>query len=285
MCYFKAFDPVVPMVYLLCVISICAFTVNPYLQLCGLIGGVTLLLCIKKTKALRLLSLSFGIIIFMGVTNPLFVHTGLTELFYIGDSPYTLEALLYGVSSGCGIASLLIWFCIFNAIVTQDDILAVFGKRLPKAALVISMILGFIPKLHRQYTRLLHAQYGIGEKRSKSLKRTGRLFIACLAYEAERVLDISLSMKARGYGMKKRTSVQRRRFDAKSTAAVVFSLALCVSCYVFIAMGRLDYWYYPRLSPVGFDPVGVGCCFVLCIAPVYYIVKEKTLWRSCPAKI
>ncbi len=284
MCYLKTFDPTVPMAYFVCVMSICVFTANPYLQLCALFGGVVLLLCIKKTKALKLLALSFAVIVIMGVTNPIFVQRGLTELFYIGKDPYTLEALLYGLSLGCSIASLLIWFSVFNAIVSQDDILAVFGKKLPKTALVISMILGFIPKLRRQYTRLLHAQYGTGGTRRKSLRRCAVLFIACLAYEAERVMDISMSMKARGYGLKNRTHAQSRHMRKSDAAAIAFSLVLCIVCYVCIGTGKLDYWYYPRLSPNGFDPVGVGCYFLLCISPVFFIVKERTLWRYCPAK-
>ena len=284
MCYFKTFDPTVPMTYLLCVMSICVFTANPYLQLCALFGGTVLLLCIKKKKALKLLALCAAVIAVMGGTNPLFVHRGLTELFHIGKDPYTLEALLYGLSTGCAIAGLLIWFSAFNAIVTQDDILAVFGKRMPKTALVISMILGFIPKLHNKYRELLHAQYGTGATRRKSLRRCASLFVACLACEAERVMDISLSMKARGYGLKKRTRAQRRRFRKSDGAAIVFSVGLCVLCFVLIGKGRLDYWYYPRLSPNGFDPLGVGSYLLLCVTPLFFIVKERTLWRYCPAR-
>lgn len=272
------------MTYLLCVMSICVFTANPYLQLCALFGGTVLLLCIKKRKALKLLLLCAAVIAVMGGTNPLFVHRGLTELFHIGKDPYTLEALLYGVSMGCAIAGLLIWFSAFNAIVTQDDILAVFGKRMPKTALVISMILGFIPKLHDKYVDLLHAQYGTGGTCRKSLRRCAVLFVACLAYEAERVMDISLSMKARGYGLKKRTRAQRRRFRKSDGAAIAFSVGLCAVCFMLIGKGRLDYWYYPRLSPGGFDALGVGSYFLLCISPLYFIVKERTLWRYCPAK-
>ena len=128
MCYLKTFDPTVPMAYFVCVMSICVFTVNPYLQGCALLGGVVLLLCIKKKKALRTLALCTAIIAVMGLTNPIFVHRGLTDLFYIGKDPYTLEALLYGLSLGCSIACLIIWFSVWGTIVTQDDILAVLAN-------------------------------------------------------------------------------------------------------------------------------------------------------------
>ena len=84
--------------------------------------------------------------------------------------------------------------------------------------------------------------------------------------------------------MKKRTRAQSRRFRKSDAAAIAFSLALCIVCYVFIGTERLDYWYYPRLSPGGFDPAGVGCYLLLCISPLFFIIKEKTLWRYCPAK-
>ena len=168
MCYLKTFDPTVPMMYFLCVMSICVFTSNPYLQACSLVGGVVMLILLKGRKSIKLLLMCLAVITVMGLTNPLFVHRGLTELFYIGEAPYTLEALLYGISLGSSIASLLIWFSVFNAVVSQDDILAVFGKRLPKTALVISMILGFIPKLRQKYTELGHAQHASGATRRKN---------------------------------------------------------------------------------------------------------------------
>ena len=98
------------------------------------------------------------------------------------------------------------------------------------------------------------------------------------------VSHISVSMKARGYGLKKRTHAENRRFRSSDAAAIAFSLALCITCFVFIGTEKLDYWYYPRLSPGGFDPMGVGCYLLLCICPVFFIIKEKTLWRYCPAK-
>jgi energy-coupling factor transport system permease protein len=263
--------------------SICVFTANPYLQICALFGGTVLLLCIKKKKALKLLALCAVIIAVMGGTNPIFVHRGLTELFHIGKDPYTLEALLYGLSTGCAIAALLIWFSAFNAIVTQDDILAVFGKHLPKTALVISMILAFIPKLRRKYTDLYHCSCGCGETRRKDLRRTSRLFTACMAYEAERVLDISMAMKARGYGLKNRTCAASRHFRAADIGAMAFILALTIVCYVYLGTGKLDYWFYPRLSPNGLCPVPQLCFFILCISPLFFIIKEKLIWRSYPA--
>ena len=284
MCYLKTFDPTVPMMYFACVMSICVFTSNPYLQACSLAGGIMLLIFVKGRRSGRLLIGCALIMAVMGATNPLFVHRGLTELFFVGDSPYTLEALLYGLSLGCSIASLLIWFSVFNAVISQDDILAVFGKRLPKTALVISMILGFIPKLRRKYTELLHAQYGSGVPRKPSLKRTAAVFTACLSAQSERVIDISMSMKARGYGLKSRTFAHRRRFRKKDAAAIAVPLALCIACFVYIGSGKLDYWYYPRLSPGGFEPAAVMCYLLLCILPVFFIVKEKFLWRNCPAK-
>ena len=283
MCYLKTFDPTVPMTYFLCVMSICVFTVNPYLQLCAMTGGIILLVCIKKKRSLKLLALCALVMAVMALTNPLFVHRGMTELFYVANQPYTLEALLYGLSLGCSISCLLIWFSIWSELITQDEILAVFGKRMPKTALVISMILGFIPKLHSKYISLLHAWYAGGGSRRKSLKRTALIFTACLAYEAEQVIDISLSMKARGYGLKKRTYSHKRHFRKKDAAALVFSLGLCITCYILIGSSRLDYWYYPRLSPEGFDALGVGSYFLLCLSPMYFIIKEKLLWRYCPA--
>ena len=92
-------------------------------------------------------------------------------------------------------------------------------------------------------------------------------------------------MKARGYGLKTRTYAHRRSFRKSDGAAIGIVACCCASiCYVYIGTGKLDYWYYPRLSPNGFDPLGAGSYLLLCISPVFFIVKEKLLWRYCPAK-
>lgn len=285
MIYLKTFDPTVPMAYFVCVMSICVFTVNPYLHLCALISSAVILLCLKKAKAIKLLCVCAGIIAVMGLSNPVFVHNGFTELFQIADISYTLEALVYGLDSGMSIASLFIWLNVFDTVVSQDDIIAVFGKKTPKTALVISMILGFVPKLQKDYKRLLHAYITSGGSNKKSLRRISKIFIACLAYEAENVIEKSMSMKARGFGLKSRKYAQRRNFRKSDLAALIFSFVICMICFVFIANGKLDYWYYPRLCKNGFDPISVGSYLLLCISPLYFVLKEKLLWRSCPAKM
>ena len=55
MCYLKTFDPTVPMMYFACVMSICVFTSNPYLQACSLAGGIMLLIFVKGRRSVRLL--------------------------------------------------------------------------------------------------------------------------------------------------------------------------------------------------------------------------------------
>lgn len=284
MCYLKAFDPTVAMVYFACIMSVSVFTSNPYLQACSLAGGITALIFLKRLRCIKLLAGCAAVVAVMGLTNPLFVHRGLTELFKIGDNYYTLEAMLYGVSLGCSIASLIIWFSVFNTVVTQDDILAVFGKHLPKTALIISMILRFIPKLRRQYTELYHAGIGSGESRRKSLHRSAGLFNACTAYEAESVLDISSAMRARGYGIKRRTCASSGRFKKRDGFAIAFVLALSTVCYIYLGSGSLDYWYYPRLSPDGFEPIPIACFLGLCICPLFFIIKEKLIWKFYLAK-
>ncbi len=283
MCYLKAYDPLVTIIYFLCVMSVSVFTTNPILQACSLFAGAAAAVFLKGRRSIKLLIGCTAVIAVMGATNPIFVHRGITELFKLGENSYTLESLLYGVSLGCSIASLILWFSVFNSIVSQDDILAVFGKHLPKTALVISMILAFIPKLRRKYTDLYHCSCGCGETRRKDLRRTSRLFTACMAYEAERVLDISMAMKSRGYGLKNRTCAASRHFRAADLGAMAFILALTIVCYVYLGSGKLDYWFYPRLSPNGLCPVPQLCFFILCISPLFFIIKEKLIWRSYPA--
>lgn len=65
----------------------------------------------------------------------------------MNDNPVTLEAVCYGFAVGVMIMSVFYWFKCFNAVMSSDKFIYLFGRVIPKLALLLSMTLGFIPKL------------------------------------------------------------------------------------------------------------------------------------------
>lgn len=77
----------------------------------------------------------------MAIINPLFSHAGATMLFYMKDgNPVTLESILYGIGAGVMLAGVVSWFSVFNVVMTSDKFMYLFGKAIPAASLLLSMV-------------------------------------------------------------------------------------------------------------------------------------------------
>ena len=57
----------------------------------------------------------------------------------------TLESIIYGMFAAGILVTVMIWIFTFQKIVTEDKIIAVFGKIVPTLALIFSMVLKFVP--------------------------------------------------------------------------------------------------------------------------------------------
>lgn len=90
----------------------------------------------------------------VAVTNPLFSHNGVTPLFYLNGNPVTLEAFVYGAAIAVMVVGVMLWCRCYSAVMTSDKFLYLFGRAIPKLALVLSMALRFIPMFKRgSFTR------------------------------------------------------------------------------------------------------------------------------------
>ena len=61
--------------------------------------------------------------------NPAFSHEGVTVLLYFPTgNPLTLESILYGLSAGVMIATVMLWFVSFSRVITSDKFIYLFGR-------------------------------------------------------------------------------------------------------------------------------------------------------------
>ena len=56
-------------------------------------------------------------------------------MFFMNDNPVTLEAVCYGFAVGVMIMSVFYWFKCFNAVMSSDKFIYLFGRVIPKLAL------------------------------------------------------------------------------------------------------------------------------------------------------
>ena len=109
----------------------------------------------------------------IALANPLFNHRGVTMLFTINHLWYTLEAVCYGLVSGCSLCAVIMWFTCYQEVMTSDKFLYLFGKPFPGTSLLITMTLRFIPQLQQNRREIRQAQAMLCDEGTRLLQRLG----------------------------------------------------------------------------------------------------------------
>ena len=290
---FGSYHPAVLMVYFLSVLLVAMFAAHPILQICALVGGI-LFCCMlqNRREAVRDIGFYLPMFLLVAITNPLFSHNGVTPLFFLNGNPVTWEALVYGIAIAVRVIGVMLWCKCYSCIMTSDKFLYLFGKSVPKLALVLSMALRFVPMFKRQMHKVNRAQKAMGFYSSKSVVdkiRNGmRVFMAMISWSLENAMETSASMKARGYGMKGRTTFTLFRFYARDTVLLVLCGLLLGVTLAGIAAGEMTFYYYPRISGWNSSPYAIlvyGCFGVLSFLPFLIEVREALVWKYYISKM
>ncbi len=209
--YFSKLHPVTKLIYYSFLAVITMTVMNP-----GILAMiVTGLLCYMKlfsnlVTGKRFLSLCglFSLVVAINmITNP----RGTQILFYILDRPFTYESFIWGVTMALSIVNLLLIFIGGGINVSTLDFLYVFSPILPKISLLISMSISFCGKFVRTVGDLsvILKTKGVNMGQGSLRKRLGdgaTILATLISYSLEESLTTADSMKARGYGVCKRTN-------------------------------------------------------------------------------
>lgn len=109
-----------------------------------------------------------------------------------------------------------------------------------------------------------------------------------ITWSLENAVDTAASMKARGYGVKGRTSFSLFRFRAEDGALLGAIAALCALVFLGFGGGRLDFHYYPYISPLTFDFtawLGYAAALLLFFLPFAIEIKENLQWKYLRSRI
>ncbi len=286
---FKGTHPGVIFIYFAAVIGISMASYNPIYIACSFIGGIIYYISLKKS--LKGLKVFVPMIMFMAVLNPLFSHKGATILFYWGN-PITLESILYGFDAAFMLLSVIIWFGCFNHIMTEDKIVYVFGRIMPKGSLIIAMFLRFVPRLKKQMKSILEGQRFMGNDIKKAGFRKkidigGRAVGALVSQTLEGALVTSDSMQARGYGKKGRTTYSIFEMTVRDKwrfTAIVIMAGISIAG---IIMEYTEFRFYPViycsnvLRGIVFYISFMGLALFPAVVDCYEVAK----WKSLKSKI
>ena len=287
---FSGYHPAVTMLYFVLVIGQTMFLNHPICLGISLIGALTYSIYLKGKKAVRFnLVYMLPLLVITALINPAFSHQGVTILAYLpSGNPLTLESILYGIYAAFLLITVIAWFSCFNAVMTSDKFVYLFGRIIPALSLVLSMSLRFVPRFTAQIKVISNAQKCVGRDTSnggliKRAKHGIKILSILVTWALENAIDTADSMKDRGYGLPGRAAFSIYRFDRRDKWALLFLLLCGGGVLAGMFAGKLKFVYMPVLSGAAFDlwQAGVFALYLaLCVMPVMVNGKEELKWKA-----
>ena len=248
---------------------------------CLLITFSALVLYLIFTGSSELLLSKFYI--FLGAAmiliNMLFNHRGMHVLIYLFDRPITLESFFWGLSSALMLLCIVTISAIWTKSITTSEFLFVFGRFMPKTALLVSMTCGFSAlflKRMGEIQTVLQLK-GIDITKGNLKKRIGdgaQIINVLVAFSLENALISALSMKTRGYALKKRTSCLSFRMRRRDIVFIMFTGTLAGFLLLGSFLGFLAFPIFPKLAltpPSFMEAVFYFGYLLLAAAPLYRV--------------
>ena len=243
---FSKFHPIVSFSFFIGVIVLTLIFSNSVYGALSLLCGFCYTVRLKGKNAVSFfLKFIIPIVLLAAVFNMLFSHYGNTAIFAVKGLCFTLESLTAGLFTGIMIGAVMIWFFAYNEIITADKFMALFGGFAPNLALLFSMILRFIPLMVKTANEIKDAHIGMGYE-VKGVKNTITRFSALISISLERSIETADTMKARGFGTKKRSFYSAFAFRKSDLFGLVLVALFLI--YLFIACSA-------DISQISFDPI------------------------------
>lgn len=286
---FSGYHPLINFIYFALVLVCTMFLMHPVSLLVSFSSALAYAIYLNGKKAVKFsLMYMLPMMLMAAIINPAFNHEGVTILTYLPTgNPLTLESILYGISAAVMLASVITWFSCYNAVMTSDKFVYLFGRIIPALSLVLSMTLRFVPKFKAQLEVVSEAQRSIGRDASdgtmlQRLKNAITILSIMVTWSLENAIETADSMKSRGYGLPGRSAFSIYRFDERDKAALIW-LCFC-GFYLFAGWmsGGLKWQYYPIIKGtiIGLFPISFQVVyFALCLTPVILNSMEDRKWK------
>lgn len=289
---FKSVHPVAAFTFFVFAFLFCLTAKHPASLAVGFICAAIYDVRLQDKKAVAfILRVVLPLIILVTVFNGLFSHYGVTILFVMkSGNNFTLEALIYGFVYAVRISAMLLWLDCFNEVITSDKFIFLFGRFSPRFALVVSMVLRFIPLIRAQSEEIAKAEKGIGNTVSSSrftekVSKAARRLSILVSWTLEKGIDTSDSMRARGYGLRSRTSYNSYIFSKKDIFVTAFSIAALLLTFLTVDSFSASYNPTIDISAPGLLSVISTVIFTsILLMPATLDLREEKRWSTLKSK-
>ena len=280
--------PAVYVIYYILLI-IFAFIYNDPYYLLLFLSIITILITLQgiKHELWYVLKYFIPMSVIIIVLNPLVSHMGTTKIYILGSYFITIEALVYGMLMSMSLLIILLLFTSYNRTVSYQEMLYLFSKKFPNISMVIIMALRFIPLLSIRLNDV-NKIYNFNKKneddnsRINKIKTTAHSLAVVVSWSLEESIVTANSMKARGYGIKKRTNYLYYKFRKIDYLLIILISFLSIACIIGLVQGFGRIAIYPTLTfslPENILNIYYFLFLMLLLPFIYLELKESRIWH------
>lgn len=268
--YFRDLHPYACVIYL--GMLVCFIMTTPYNQQMLMLFSIVAIhqmLHQDTRKNWGMIKTTFFLICALGIFNTIFNHNGGRPFLYVNDVPLTLDSLFYGIYTGLMVSTLLIWFQMFQSCIDNHKMTYMLGKYLPVTALILSMVFCYTDKFLNKIEKIKEVWNSYKTKEGQDpLKQAAIIWTVLLSVMLEDSVETSLSMKARGYGTKRK---KKSRYIKYLWSTEDF-FVLLVSFVIFILY----------LSNIVNNQIWLVCFIMI---PAIFDIYKEIQWKFYQSKI
>lgn len=285
---FQSLHPYVAFYYYLCVGLVAMFFNHPLFLALAIVTLIGVNVMHDGGRTLKKwLPMLVGMGLLFTFLNPILNSRGTHIFFYFRGKQVTLEALVYGGVTAMSLILILLLFMSFNFVLNGTKFLYIFSRFFPRTAFLTMLAIRFVPLLKRRLDEIKDVQRvkgitvasGTVSQRAKS----GMVLIQILlTWSLEEAVETADSMKARGYGLGKRSSYIPYRMEKEDWGSLAILVGLSAICSVGGSLGYGKIVIYPALGTLHFFPLDwmvlVGMLLLLAF-PLLLEGREQLRWR------
>lgn len=285
---FSGYHPYVILFYYLCTSFLIMYFNHPLFLMTVLLLLIFVNMTHDYGKALKKWTVPFVIMgVFIVFLNPFLVSRGTNILFYFRGKQVTLEATMYGFVMALSLIAILMMFVSFNLKLNGNKFLFIFSKFLPRTAFLIMLAIRFVPLLKRRLDEISAVQYVRGKtivfgSLKERIRNALVMLQILLTWSLEEAIQTADSMKARGYGLGKKSSYVPYQMEKRDWIWMIIlfcSLVVCIFCGL-LGYGKIV--IYPQLGTLHLYPldwVAYVCMVTIISFPLLVEGRELMRWK------
>lgn len=290
---FSTYHPMINFIFFIGAFLFGMLLMHPAYLACSMILSVVYYITIRRSAGVKYVLGMIPLYLVLSIANPLFNPNGETVLFtYLGGRTFTLEALLYGLVLSALFVSVINWFASYNAVMTSDKFLYLFGRWIPSLSLVLTMVLRFVPSYQKQIEKIGGARKCIGKSMGDGTNREkaehGLTIVSALtSWALEGGIITADSMRSRGYGCGKRTSFCLYRLEKRDWMLLTVMMICIAGILVCTICGGAQAAFLPHIAIEmnGYTIAGIVFYSIFLSIPTVLNIGEDIVWHILRSRI